>query len=116
MMETLIPILEAATGLPVKPFGTDKVEPCLCYKSYCSSDDGCVAQYRLELRLITDTIKEAETAGRELKAALIHLGDSSPVDGLSIEQNGGGQLEDLETATVHTLFYFIVTKRSEVHA
>lgn len=113
MVITILDALEAATGLPTKPFGTDKVTDCICYRWHCQGDDGCVAQFRLELRLITRTVKKAQIHEKQIRAALIAVGDTSPIKGAVIEQNGGGTLSDEETGTIHTLFYFNVKTRSD---
>lgn len=114
MLENILEALETATGLPVKPFGTDSPQDCIVYHWSCRRDNGCVAAYRLELRLIARTVKTAQQKEKEIRRALVGVGDSPRLTGASIEQNGGGTLLDDGTGTVHTLFYFDVKTRSDL--
>lgn len=102
-------------NLPLKPFGTFEVEDCVCYTFYNENDNGCVRNDRLELRVIAyqmDTLFEAETA---IKQALVSVGDIGKISGIkSIEENGGGLMQDTETKTVHLLMYFTIISKSEV--
>lgn len=114
MLKNILGALEAATGIPVKPFGTDSSKDCIIYRWSCQRDDGCLAQYRLELRLITKTVKAAQQNEKKIRRALVDLGDTHRLTGASIEQNGGGTLRDDGTGTIHTLFYFDVKTRSDL--
>ena len=114
-MEQIIKALETATNIAMLPFGTDTVEKsCIVYKNSTISDNGAVRQDKLELRLITHTLAEAEEIKPLILSTLITIGDNSKLGYLSCELNGGGQLEDYNTDTIHTLLYFIITKKSEV--
>lgn len=113
-MTEIIKALEAATSLSIKPFGTDAIEDCICYSSYVISDNGAVKQEKLELRLITKTITEAERIKPIIISTLVTVGDNKKLNYLGCELNGGGTLKDAATGTIHTLLFFVITKKSEV--
>ena len=114
-MKDIISAIETATGLPVKPFGTNTIENCIVYKFNTVSDNGTVAQMKLELNIITKTIAEAVSIEAAIKTALVTVGDSKKLAGYnSAAVNGGGSLYNDETKTVHTFLYIIFTKKSEV--
>lgn len=106
MILEIISALEQQTNIPVKPFGTDIIETCILYKYYLTSDNGAVKQYRLELTIISKTLKEAEEIKKRID--LVDTGDTPKITGYSITQNGGGVLQNLETNTVHTFLYYNV--------
>lgn len=113
-MKEIIKALEAATSLSLKPFGTNKIEDCICYSSYVISDNGAVRQDKLELRLITKTVEDAERLKPIIISTLTTVGDNKKFNYLGCAVNGGGTLRDAATGTIHTLLYFIITKKSEV--
>lgn len=115
-MKDIIKAIETATQIPVKPFGTETIEKCICYTIYPISDDGVVAQDRLELRLITNTLSEADELKKAILKILLTIGDTEKYNYKSCIVNGGGQLKDFNTNTIHTILYFVITRKSEVIA
>ena len=116
MLTTIIEILEEATGLPVKPLFTDSIEDVITYKWELLRDDGAVQQDRLELRLITKTVADAEVYKQQIVQALVNVGDCIKIDGiLNCDNGGGGQLYDYDTETIHTLIFFDITTRSYIY-
>lgn len=114
-MKDIISAIETATSLPVKPFGTKTIENCIVYKFNTVTDNGIVAQIRLELNIITKTIAEAASIEAAIKSALVTVGDTKKIAGFnSAAVNGGGTLFNEDTQTVHTILYIILTKKSEV--
>ena len=107
MVIELIAILEEVTGLKAYPLHTDSTEDCIVYKANVLADDGAKARHRLEIRLITHTIAEAERLKPLINNALVNVGDSIKVENiLEGNMNGGGTLYDYGTETVHSLLYF----------
>lgn len=106
--------LENATGLPIKALYTSNLENCIVYNYYCELDNGATAQNRLELRLITDTLKNAELYRKKIIEALVETGDlHEKVEGIyECRQNGGGRLYEGGTQMYHTIMYFDVITRS----
>lgn len=113
-MIEIINALAAATSLPIKPFGTDNIEDCICYSSYTLSDKGTVRQDKLELRLITKSLADAERLKPIILSTLVTVGDNKKLNYLGCELNGGGTLRDEATGTIHTLLIFTITRKSEV--
>lgn len=113
-MERIIKAIESATGLFVKPLKTDKVEECVVYAIVPQTDDGAVATYRLELRIITNTVAKGEEVKSAILSTLLTVGDIPKHGYNECYLNGGGQLYDADTKTVHTLLYLYITKKSEV--
>lgn len=115
MITEIIKKLETVTGLPVEPFGTGAIKDCICYRWIPSSSDGCISQYRLELRIICKTINTAQQVSKQIKGALLNIGDTAKLDGvLEVTQNGGGSLQDFGTQTIHTLLFFNVKEREVI--
>jgi len=114
-LEKIISAIDDATTLPIKPFGTTNIEECICYSFSSQRDDGAVARFQLEIRIICkDLINLYENEGK-IKSALITVGDTVKINGInSIEQNGGGILKDFETGTIQSILYFDIIKKSEV--
>lgn len=114
MLKEIIAKLKESTNLPVKPFGTKEIENCIVYTYNPSSDNGALSQSRLELRLITKDIETAETYKKLIINTLVTVGDEQKIDGIyQCNLNGGGQLRDDNTKTIHTLLYFDILTRSQ---
>lgn len=115
MIKKIVDLLEVATGLPVVPLSINEVKPCIVYNCYPLIDDGAVAKWRLELRLITKTVAAADTNRTIIIKTLVNQADNPTVEGLifQCDLNGGGQLKEYETDTIHTLMYFDLITRSE---
>lgn len=115
MLLQMLNKINSATGLKPIPFGTTTTKDnCIVYNCYTTADDGAVCQKRLELRLITHSVSEAETLRQQVVSALVTIGDTTEIDGVNkVTVGGGGQLKDFETNTVHTLLYLDIIIRSE---
>ena len=113
-MIRIINELDNVLSVPLLPFETNKIQDCVCYKYYCDGDNGAVAQYRLELRIISKTVARATDIRNEILQALVTVADNEKLGYKSCELNGGGTLQDADTNTIHTLLYFDIVKKSEV--
>lgn len=114
MIKTIRKILTSATGLDVKPFDTNTISDCICYTYYTLEDDGAKAKQKLELRLITTTYEQAEVNKKRIIEALVNTGDNMKINGIyNCDLNGGGQLKEYSTNTIHTLLYFDIITRSQ---
>ena len=115
MLLQMLNKINTATGLKPIPFGTTSTDGnYIVYNYYHTSDTGAVSQGRLELRLITHSVSDAEALRKKVVSALVTIGDTTEIDGINkVELNGGGQLKDFETNTIHTILYFDVIIRSE---
>lgn len=112
VLENLLRVIEEATAIAPRAFQTDKVgEPSIVYSFYRASDNGAVAQYRLQLRVFGRTMSEAAELEQKASKALITVGDETSF-GCSIESNGGGSMIDAETNTPQLITYFDVVSRS----
>lgn len=114
-MEKVIKALQSAVGdIPVKPYGTDINEECVCYAFSPISDDGAVAVRRLEIRIISRTVAKTEEIRPLILSALVTIGDNPKNGYNSCYLNGGGSLWDDNTKMTHTLLYLYITTKSEV--
>lgn len=114
-MEQVIQAIQSAAGeLPVKPYGTDINEECVCYAFSPISDDGAVAVRRLELRIITRTIAKTEEVRPKILSTLVTVADNPKHGYLRCYLNGGGSLWDDNTKMTHTILYLYITTKSEV--
>lgn len=114
MLETIIKAIEEATGMTVKPLGSNNLEECICYTWTPSSDNGAVRVVELELRIITKTISTAEQARPQILSTLVTVGDEGKLGYNQCYLNGGGQVYDPETKLYHTVMYLYITTKSEV--
>lgn len=113
-MEQIIKAIEQATSLPVRPLFSDTIEDCVTYKIVPHSDNGAVAVTQLELRIITKTLAASQTAKSAILSALVTVGDQSKLGYNQCYLNGGGQIYDYDTKTIHTILYLYITQKSEV--
>lgn len=112
ILESLLRAIKDATSVAPQAFQTEKVgEPAITYSFYRATDNGAVAQYRLQVRCFGRTMKEAVEMEESISSALVTLGDETKF-GCTIESNGGGSMIDSETNTAQILTYFDVTSRS----
>lgn len=115
VLENIIALIESATGLQMKALDTDNANDCIVYQYYTVSDNGAVAQNKMQIRIIAHSLNDVLNYENQIKNVLLCAGDISKVEGIkSIELNGGGTLKDYNTNTIQNILYFIITKRSEV--
>lgn len=113
MLTTILETLQQDTGLTAYPLHTDSTDDCIVYTHTISTDDGAVSTHRLEVRIITHSIADAEDYLKQVIQALVTTGDNTKIDGVyKCSINGGGQLEDLGTGTIHTILYLDYIQRS----
>lgn len=114
MLTGIISAIQTATGLTAYPLYSTNTDDQIVYIHQVISDDGAVSKHRLELRVISSRIADAEKYRKEIITALLPSGDNYKLDGVySCQINGGGQLYDAGTDTVHTIIYFEYTARTE---
>ena len=115
ILTAIINTLGDALSIPIKPFDTDKIEDCVVYRFYPATDNGAVQTNRLQLRIITKTLKKAEQYKDDVKQSLLAIGDNNKIKGInSIILNGGGTLKDYETNTVQIIMYFDIVSKSKI--
>lgn len=113
MIEKIVQALRSATRLPVKPLSTTDNKECILYNLFPQTDDGAVATHRLELRLITKTVEDADHYRKLIIETLVNSGDNIKINGIyNCDLNGGGQEVEFETNTIHTFLYFNLVTRS----
>lgn len=109
VLDSLLGAIEDATGIAPKAFQTDEVgKPAIVYSYYRATDNGAVAQWRLQVRVFGRTMREAVETEEKVSDALVTLGDDTRF-GCSIESNGGGSMIDSDTNTAQMLTYFDIT-------
>lgn len=113
MLEYLVKTLREATGLPVRPFATHEIEPCLVYKYSTDSDNGSKRTDCLELRIIAFDMEQLLSIDKKVRKALLKKGDGTGRI-THIGLNGGGVLEERNSQTIHKFDYYYITFRSEV--
>lgn len=112
ILESLLGAIKDATSIAPQAFQTDKVgQPAITYSFYRASDNGAVAQYRLQVRVFGRTMKEAIELEQKITDSLVTVGDERRFD-CTIESNGGGTMIDAETNTAQLIIYYDVTTRS----
>ena len=118
MITEVLDRLQNSTGLPIHALhsnvtGNNKVYPCLVYTYYLQDDNGARARWRLELNLITETVEEAEIYRQEINDIITTGDGAGEYEHItSLKLNGGGQMFNYETMTLHTYMYYDVYERS----
>jgi hypothetical protein len=113
MITGIVSALTSATKLKVYPFWTDELKECIVYEWTPRSDDGNKQTAQLMVRIKTKTMARAEAISKQVKEALISLGDSKKNDAWC-KQNGGGTLKDDTTGFIDYIMYFDLVFRSDV--
>lgn len=99
-------------GYNIYPFGTDKIEDCVVYNLIPTSSNKIIEQNRLEITVICLDMGIGLQMIENIKKVLITLGDNGLNNNiLSIELNGGGSLENLETNTFHFKAFFNIKSK-----
>ena len=99
-------------GYKIYPFGTDKIEDCVIYSLIPISSNKVIEQNRLEITVICLDIGIGLQMIENIKQILITLGDNGLNNNmLSIELNGGGSLENVETNTFHFKAFFNIKSK-----
>lgn len=114
MIPTIIKAMEAVVDIPIRPYGTDINEECICYTWTPQTDDGAVAVGRLELRIIARELAKAESLQRAVLPALLTVADNPKNGYLGCYLNGGGNLWDDDLKMTHHIYYLYITTKSEV--
>lgn len=115
MIPNIIKAIEqVAEGVEVCPFGTQTNKEAICYSYEPYSDDGAVAENRLEVRIISRTVGRAESLKQKVINALVTVGDNPKNGYLACYLNGGGSLWDVDTQMTQIILYFYITTKSEV--
>ncbi|MCI1959698.1 MAG: hypothetical protein LKJ25_08775 [Clostridia bacterium] len=111
ILDELVTLLNE-TGYKIYPFGSTKIENCIVYNFVPLTSDGIKEQNRLEITVISKNMETGLTMLADIKEKLLTFGDEPKTDNiLSINLNGGGSLENLETNTFHFKAFFVVTSR-----
>ncbi|MBM6776024.1 hypothetical protein H7U34_01840 [Collinsella tanakaei] len=109
VLDSLLGAIKDATSIAPQAFQTDSVgKPAITYSFYRATDNGAVAQWRLQVRVFGRNMREAVEIEEKLSDALVTLGDETRF-GCSIESNGGGSMIDSDTNTAQMLTYFDIT-------
>lgn len=99
-------------GYKIYPFSTDKIEDCIIYNLMPISSNKVIEQNRLEITVICLDIGIGLQMIENIKKVLITLGDDRLNNNiLSIELNGGGSLENVETNTFHFKAFFYIKSK-----
>lgn len=112
MIEELITYLRENTSYKYCFNGTSNIEDCVVYNYYSTSNDGIKETYRLEFHIIVKGTKEKsllklEQMRKEINKQILTKADNKLTDRIrKIYQNGGGQLTDNKTDTIHQLIYY----------
>lgn len=121
MIETILGILRNDESLMslidcIDPNGTENADGnSIVYSLTPLTDDRIKRTDRLEIRIIAKSVKRMFSIDTIVRKLLLTLGDEPLRTGIQkVEINGGGQMEDLNTATYHLLAYYIITSRSDL--
>jgi hypothetical protein len=113
MITDIVSALTSATQLKVYPFWTYELKECIVYEWTPRSDDGSKQSAQLMVRIKTKTMARAEAVAKQVKTALISLGDEKKNEAWC-KQNGGGTLKDAATGFIDYIMYFDLIYRSDI--
>lgn len=99
-------------GYDIHPFGSDNIKECIVYNFVPLTCDKVKEQNRLEITVISKSMRKGLEMIKQIKDVLLTLGDDPKTNNiLEVTLNGGGSLENLETNTFHFKAFFIVKSR-----
>lgn len=111
ILDEILSILKPL-GYNIYPFGTEKIENCIIYNLIPISSNKIIEENRLEITVISLDMETGLKIVEKIKQELITLGDKPLTNNiLTINLNGGGSLENLETNTFHFKAFFNVKSR-----
>lgn len=111
-LQTILNAIEDKTGIKPYTFNSNVKNsiPAINYTFYRLSDDGVVAQWRLQLRIVAETFDKVLEIDNDLRHLLVTLGDETKFNCV-ININGGGTLEDdLTGYPVQIAYYDLITR------
>lgn len=111
-LEEILTAVEQETSIAPTAFNS-RIEnhiPAINYTLYRASDDGAVAQWRLQIRITAETFQEVMDIEGKVRDLLTTVGDEYKYNCV-IHINGGGTLEDEMTGYPQQLIYFDVITR-----
>lgn len=117
MIEDIITLLRAKTEYKYYFNATPKIENCVVYSYTDTSNDKVKKTAQLQLTIIVKGISEksiltAEKMKSDINDCIITRADNSLTGGiLKVSQNGGGQLVDHSTQTLHCILYYDIIER-----
>jgi len=123
MITKLIADIEKATNLKVYAEVTNAVEECIVYSFYKVTDNGAVAQYRLALTILTNTLAKSFNIKEIIDNLLITKGDEQKYDEIiNCDLGGGGgfvgdtssSLYTKEISLYEAINYYDITCKSNV--
>ena len=112
MIAELITYLRKNTPYKYYFNGTDSIQDCVVYNYYETSNDGIKETYHLELHIIIKGTKEksllkVEEMKNTINKLILTRADNKLTDRIrKVYQNGGGQLIDSNTDTIHQMIYY----------
>lgn len=112
MIAELITYLRKNTPYKYYFNGTDTIQDCVVYNYYNTSNDGIKETYHLELHIIVKGTKEksllkVEEMKNTINNLILTRADNKLTDRIrKVYQNGGGQLTDSNTDTIHQIIYY----------
>lgn len=99
-------------GYPVYLFCTNEIAECILYNFVPLTSDGIKEQGRLEVTIIAFSMEKAQEMLKKVKEVLLTVGDQPKTNTiLEIALNGGGCMENIDTATIHLKAFFSVKSR-----
>lgn len=108
LLEQLLNAVKDATSVSPEAFQTDTVgDRAITYQFYRASDNGAVAQWRLQLRFFGTSMRDVMSLESLATDALVTAGDGTNFD-CSISSNGGGAMLDTDTNTPQSIVYYDV--------
>lgn len=97
------------TDSKIHMFGTSEG---VAYKWVTLTDDGVKQQHRLEITVIDKSYGKCTLISKRIQDILLTVGDKTfNNDILTIEQNGGGVLQQEDTGYIYVKSYFTIKTR-----
>ena len=112
MIEELITYLRKNTPYNYCFDGTSTLKDCVVYNYYETLNDGIKSNYRLELHIIVKgrtekSLLKVEEIRETINNLIITKADNKLTDRIrKVYLNGGGQLTDDNTDTIHQFIYY----------
>ncbi len=112
-LQQILNDIQAVTNVKPTAFKTEYRQQAgtmkgINYDIYPMSNDGCVAVYRLQIRIVEQSLERAIKIADKITDLLVTLGDEYKYNS-AISVEGGGMLEDDVTGFPIQIIYFTIT-------
>ena len=114
VLNNLLNIIKAATGIMPRPLNTSHLGTSIVYKFMSLLDDGVKKQDKFEVSIISMNLEEIESLDLAIRKGILKAGENKHNNYLKAEIIGGGLLQNSDNDFIEKLLIYNITTRSEL--